>query len=227
MPLPGDLNEDGVVDLLDLMIVSAAYDTSEGDPDFDPRADCNGDGTVNLMDLIFVARHFGDGSSSKMMAMSKLSSLTEVESNTVVRVAASDYTPAAGEEIDVAIEIVDSPGIGGFQFDLLYDPNHLEPITTTEGSFLSGGNGEYQTFNLPLDLQAQGTVGPIVCTRLSRDAASGMGTLFNIRFKVLQDSPNEIEISNLKLVDSMPVEVDAVSEGAVINGTWVDDWKSY
>ena len=48
-----DVNEDGKIDILDLVIV-ASFDTSN------ERADVNGDGTVNILDLVEVASHFGE-----------------------------------------------------------------------------------------------------------------------------------------------------------------------
>jgi len=67
---PWDVNRDGRIDILDLLIVALWYgksiswvDISHGNPDV------NGDGVVNLADLILVGRHFGEGSSG--MAPSK------------------------------------------------------------------------------------------------------------------------------------------------------------
>ena len=48
-----DVNEDGEINILDLVIV-AAFDTSN------ERADVNGDGTVNILDLVVVASHLGE-----------------------------------------------------------------------------------------------------------------------------------------------------------------------
>ena len=48
-----DVNEDGVINILDLVIV-AAFDASN------ERADVNGDGTVNILDLVEVASRFGE-----------------------------------------------------------------------------------------------------------------------------------------------------------------------
>ena len=52
---PGDLNGDGVLNALDLRIVTAAFGTS---PPSDTRADLNGDGIVDVEDLVEVARRF-------------------------------------------------------------------------------------------------------------------------------------------------------------------------
>ena len=47
---PYDLNRDGTINLLDLIIVSQAFDTTE--------ADINGDGVTNILDLTLVAQQF-------------------------------------------------------------------------------------------------------------------------------------------------------------------------
>ena len=48
-----DANSDGVVNILDLVLVSQNFGQAH------PQADINGDGTVNILDLVFVAQHFG------------------------------------------------------------------------------------------------------------------------------------------------------------------------
>ena len=50
--LPGDLNADGVITILDLTIVAQAFGTDKRE------ADVNGDGVINVMDLVFVANQF-------------------------------------------------------------------------------------------------------------------------------------------------------------------------
>ena len=55
--LPWDINNDGVVDIQDLTLVSNSFgvETSE-----DSKVDVNKDGHVNLTDLLLVAAHFGE-----------------------------------------------------------------------------------------------------------------------------------------------------------------------
>ena len=50
--VPGDLNGDGVVNILDLIIVAEAMGTDKRE------ADVNGDGVINVMDLVFIANQF-------------------------------------------------------------------------------------------------------------------------------------------------------------------------
>ena len=49
-----DVNEDGEINILDLVLVAQAFETQ------DANADVNGDGTVNILDLVEVASHLGE-----------------------------------------------------------------------------------------------------------------------------------------------------------------------
>ena len=54
---PYDVNQDGEVNILDLVAVASEFNTvGEGLPE-----DVNGDGTVNIFDLVDIANHFGEG----------------------------------------------------------------------------------------------------------------------------------------------------------------------
>jgi outer membrane protein assembly factor BamB len=55
----GDINADGSVDVLDLIIVAKALGTHSGDPKWNPNVDINDDGEVDVLDLILVAKYLG------------------------------------------------------------------------------------------------------------------------------------------------------------------------
>lgn len=59
--LPGDLNGDGKVDCIDVIIVKASFGKKKGQPGFDPRADTNSDGIVDIRDLTFVSQKLPAG----------------------------------------------------------------------------------------------------------------------------------------------------------------------
>lgn len=55
----GDVDNNGKVDLSDLVTVALAYGLKLGDPQWNPEADINKDGEVNLQDLVIVAIAYG------------------------------------------------------------------------------------------------------------------------------------------------------------------------
>ena len=58
-PTPYDLNRDGVVNIIDLVLVANRFgETIVGQPDANP--DLNGDGVVDILDLVLIAAHFGE-----------------------------------------------------------------------------------------------------------------------------------------------------------------------
>ena len=59
VPSP-DVNGDGIVDIVDIVIVALAFGTKPGDPDWNPIADLNQDGEVDIVDIVMVALHFGE-----------------------------------------------------------------------------------------------------------------------------------------------------------------------
>jgi len=54
IPIQGDVNSDGEVDIFDLRIVAAYYDQSQPE-----KCDLNCDGTIDIFDLVYVATNFG------------------------------------------------------------------------------------------------------------------------------------------------------------------------
>ncbi|MCY3739724.1 MAG: hypothetical protein OXH00_01750 [Candidatus Poribacteria bacterium] len=60
MLTPWDVNDDGVVNIQDLVLVAGQF----GESGEDLKGDLNGDGTVNIQDLVIVASHFGEETGS-------------------------------------------------------------------------------------------------------------------------------------------------------------------
>jgi len=59
IPLMGDVNEDGIVDAIDLALISKAYGTQKGNPLYSPASDLNNDNIVDLWDLTLLAINYG------------------------------------------------------------------------------------------------------------------------------------------------------------------------
>jgi len=56
--LPGDVNKDGVVDLVDLGLLGKAYSSHLGDPNYNWDADFNKDWKVDLTDQAIMGQHW-------------------------------------------------------------------------------------------------------------------------------------------------------------------------
>jgi len=56
---PYDLNGDGSVNILDMIIVAMHWLETPDDPNWNPKADINHDNVINVLDLILVGQHFG------------------------------------------------------------------------------------------------------------------------------------------------------------------------
>ena len=59
-PTPWDVNDDGTVNIQDLVLVASQL----GESGEDLKGDINGDGTVNIQDLVIVASHLGEDTSN-------------------------------------------------------------------------------------------------------------------------------------------------------------------
>jgi hypothetical protein len=60
IPLIGDVNLDGMVNMLDYQLVKKAIPSMPGDPKWNPYADINNDGVVNMLDFQIVKMHVGE-----------------------------------------------------------------------------------------------------------------------------------------------------------------------
>jgi len=58
--LPGDLNGDKKVNILDAITLANSFNAGPGNPNWNPNADINGDDRVNILDAIILAGHFGE-----------------------------------------------------------------------------------------------------------------------------------------------------------------------
>jgi len=59
-PLSGDVNGDGIVNILDGVIIAVAFGTEPSDPKWNPLADIVADNIINIQDILLWAIHFGE-----------------------------------------------------------------------------------------------------------------------------------------------------------------------
>jgi hypothetical protein len=54
-----DLNKDGIVNIIDIVIIAKAFGTNSGEPHWNAVADLDKNGIINIIDLTIVAKDFG------------------------------------------------------------------------------------------------------------------------------------------------------------------------
>lgn len=74
--LPGDVNGDGQVNILDLVYVANNFGKSASD---NPLADVNYDGKIDILDLVFVANHLGESLDSGSPSIDRIEGLMELD----------------------------------------------------------------------------------------------------------------------------------------------------
>ncbi len=89
--LVSDVNADGVINILDLVLVAKHFGEIPDD-ELSPNPDINGDGTVNILDLTLIASHFGkysgiplilsDKTFDRVISNTKLPILVDFKSDT-------------------------------------------------------------------------------------------------------------------------------------------------
>ena len=59
LTIPGDVNGDRTVNIVDLVSVALSFGSQAGSSRYNPNADMNQDGIINILDLTYVAARFG------------------------------------------------------------------------------------------------------------------------------------------------------------------------
>jgi hypothetical protein len=59
IPLLGDINADGIVDIYDAIMVASAFGSKPGNKNWNPKADINHDGVVDIYDALIMAKNYG------------------------------------------------------------------------------------------------------------------------------------------------------------------------
>jgi hypothetical protein len=126
---------------------------------------------------------------------------TLAQADTVLTIASSEATIGPGGTFSVEVNVAGVSDLYGYQFDVLFNPNVLEALTSSEGSFLSQGGS---TFFIPgTNDNVGGVVAATANTLLSPvPGVSGSGNLAVLTFEALKSGASSIAISGAELIDS-------------------------
>jgi len=195
MNIAWDVNSDGTVDILDLVIVGSHFGEQVG-AGFEPATtahpnpDVNGDGIVDISDLVMVGTHFGEEYSEVMAAPRNVGGEAAI-----VWLEASEFSD---DFVSVDVKVKEARELQGFQWNLNFTPSFLEVLHVTEGNFLKG-DGETTHWRAPDIDSLNGRIIGAVATRLTERGLSGEGVLATIFFRVNTNDSDFFK--NLRLAD--------------------------
>jgi hypothetical protein len=124
-------------------------------------------------------------------------------------------TVAPGSTFSVDVNISGAADLYGFQFDVLFDPNIVAAVSSSEGSFLSQGGS---TFFIPgTNDNAGGTVAATANTLISPvPGVTGSGNLAVLTFEALKSGFSSLAISGVELIDSAFNSIGSQTAGGSI-----------
>ncbi len=129
--LGGDVNNNGLVALDDLVIVDSNYGLT---PPLNPEADVNGDGVVDLLDVTLVAINYGaHGPTAWGTAPPYVASMASKAARGSVVVDAPAKV-AAGEVFTVNVRVPGGGRAGAAEIDVRFDPSQVTLLDGAKGA---------------------------------------------------------------------------------------------
>ena len=208
----GDATGDGKIDLFDLVIVAANYDSA---PPSNAQADINDDGAVDVIDLVLVGSNYGISGVQQGLTL-KTDDLHKNAVNVAQVAAEMPAQVKPGEMFQVPVRVRNVQGLFGAQVKVQYDPSKLTLVDMNEdvagvqaeagAAFANGYIGANKA-----TLGKTGTYS-FAATRLNPDKAiDGDTTLVTLTFVAKTNAKPTVTVSEARLLDteanSLPAKI--------------------
>ncbi|MEM7536248.1 MAG: SdrD B-like domain-containing protein, partial [Chloroflexota bacterium] len=219
--LGGDINQDDRIDIIDGVLIGLAWNSTPGDPHWNPNADINDDGVVNVQDRVAVAFNWlqsapgpwddvvASGQSLFNLGIYRPASLLLSDASaaqlTLSPTQAEISVLGEATEVDIAVE--DVSNLYGFSIELSFDPARVQvkdinPIENgvqiRVGEFLDVLNQQVLVNRVDNDA---GTIELAVTQTHPATAKAGSGVLGTIEFEGVANGQSNIQFSSIQLVD--------------------------
>ncbi|MEM7536864.1 MAG: S8 family serine peptidase [Chloroflexota bacterium] len=241
--LGGDLNQDGVIDILDAVLMGLAWKSQNGDVNWNPTADIVDDGQVNIRDYVVVGVNLGQTApglwgtalarqQQKMRLLSaRRVAQSDAETNTQLFITPNELQiDTIGQTIDVAVQIENVTELYGFSSELTFNPAVLQVMDINPidagvqiqvGEFL---DAQQQVLVNRVDNET-GRIELAVTQTYPAEAQQGSGVLARIQFESIGNGQSNIQFSNIQLVDgsaeSLPTDTISLSGSDVQVGGYL------
>lgn len=133
--------------------------------------------------------------------------------STDARLSAGNESGAVGETVTVSINMANGIGLEGGQFDLIYDPNVVNPISAARGGYVPDTSGNLFDYNLALE---RGRLRVLWVTAAGSDIDSG--TVGTITFELLRAGESELAFRDW-VIDAPPGKMIATPVPGLITVT--------
>jgi hypothetical protein len=191
-----DFDCDCDVDVEDVMAVAGRWGCALGEACYVPLYDVDGDGDIDIVDIMRVAAHWGwscaDPPSSERPAT--------VLPASAAAIALEPAYPGvqAGQTFSVDVLLDGAQGLGGFEFELGYDPD----VARVEGVALGDSLGSTGREVYPLGPEIDNAVGRLRFGGFSlgeAPGAGGRGLLATVTFLALRDGDPDLVLDTAQL----------------------------
>lgn len=145
---PGDANQDGVVNMTDIVQIAASFNSSTGSAKYREVFDFNFDGAINMLDIIIIARYFNKTSFDYPQALITIPS--PVQSAIISSSPTQKPTPTATITTTTTVTPVPTPTLKPDSGDIILEPGGamtiqqaIDTIQPGKTIYLKGGTYKY------------------------------------------------------------------------------------
>lgn len=216
----GDFDRDCDVDVADIMVVASRWNTHTGDPDYDPAYDFDLDGDIDVADIMQVAVAWGDTCGTGLAAAPP-ATLALAAEGADLYFQPSSLSVVPGQPFTLTLAISGTEDLGGFQFDLLFDPEAIAVTGVHLGEFLQSTGNDV----IALGPEAS-ELGRLVYGAVSygeQPGAGGSGRLVVLDLTMLAGGETTLSLEEVQLVasDATLAPLHWVGQGQIQAGAYI------
>jgi hypothetical protein len=228
-----DIDADDDIDIVDVQLVAAHWNSRIGDSNYDPIYDVDnngqGDGDVDIVDVQLVASLWNKPI-PPLTGFSLQSEITNEQTNNLGKTSGANQMlnlkiiheayAANGGVKTISIMVEGAKDIGGFQFDMEFNQKDVIVSDIQLGDFLKTGNNNISSLGPQQNADGNGTT--FGAFSFGKDiGANGSGYLAIIKFEDGLKNATDFRITNFKIVDARGNALRGFSETndlSILNG---------